>query len=155
MVCKKCGKEIPENATVCPKCGETAVLKKGMPVAVKVILILLAVGLLIGIISGIAYDPVKSVKNGYFAGERSASVGEILDLAIDNAKWYDTSEGGNTLVCCDGVWLGESLHIELVKEDGNVYYFSDRIKVNGKGVSESEAKELISSIILFYKAETM
>lgn len=156
MVCNNCGKEITAEMSICPNCGvdlpPVQKPKKGMPKAVQIILVLLVIGLAIGIICGILYDPVKDVKKGHFVGMNKVTVGEMFDAAFDNEKWYSKSEDGNTLVYCEGDLFGDKVQIPLVKEDGNVYYFEDKIKVNGKTVSSTEAGYIINSIYTYYMA---
>ncbi len=156
MVCKNCGKEVTAEMSICPNCLVTLVhntpRKNGMPKAVIVIIILAAVGWAIGIVCGIMYDPIKDIKNGHFKGMSDVTVGEMFDKAIDNANWYDEYKDGNTLVCCDGILIGDDVHIVLVKDDGYVYYFSDMMKINGRSVSRSEASTVIATIYTYYKA---
>lgn len=140
MFCNKCGREVPNNATRCPDCGTVFATEhqKGMPKAVKVILILLVVGIGIGIITGITYNPVRAVKNGHFPNMKNVTVGEMFDDVIDDTKWYSKFVDGNTLVYCDGTLFDSDVSIALVKDDDGVKYLSDMLKVNGKTVSESE-----------------
>ncbi len=156
MVCKNCGKEVTAEMSICPNCLVTLVhntpRKKGIPKAVIVIIILAAVGLAIGIVCGIMYDPIKDIKNGHFKGMSDVTVGEMFDKAVDNANWYDENKDGNTLVCCDGILIGDDVHIVLVEDDGYVYYLSDMMKINGRSVSGSEASTVIATIYTYYKA---
>lgn len=127
-------------------------VKKKVPKAVKIILIVSGIILLVCISAVLTYDPIKSIKEGHFVEVDSVTVGEMLDYVYDNHEWYAKSVDGKTIVYCEGDLFGKNVCIPLVKVDGDVRYLGDIMEVNGKVISQAEAEAIISSIFTYYKA---
>jgi|GEM_PF-5107788 len=87
MYCKKCGKQLDDDAKVCDKCGEKQGKSKGM-IAIIAVLCLLCIGLTVGIVLVLNKDNSKSSKTN-----KTSSSKEIENKDDSNKDDEDQNAG--------------------------------------------------------------
>jgi predicted nucleic acid-binding Zn ribbon protein len=78
--CKECGNEVSDSAKTCPKCGIEKPVKKRMSMTFKLILILLAAGVLLPVVSVMTGNPPSGGGQTQQTKEKSLTAEEKMKI---------------------------------------------------------------------------
>ena len=166
MICKNCGKELPEGTKKCDSCGKKVKLKfKDLPKKEKIkrsiigcaFLLLGAIFMIgdaIGGASRTADDSSKYisiVKNGALYAYSEQTVGNAFENFFAEPKWVSfTSDDGDIVVEFNGecTFNGEDVNccIQFIVNKETEEFYTDYADIDGTPLSDSDIDDMYDVI---------